>query len=935
MPSSWLSDLARTDLPENGRPHMAISVGHTMRVRVTGSKASGPSRRPNLGRQPQAQLRATARLVGSAPIPAVGHGLRYSMSMTALVQIVAATMAPDASWAATVAADGTVQTWGTGVAPRMIRRAVAIGAGQPVAVALSGNRLRVLWAAEGTIRLHEDVEGGRHRDDVFPAPERIRALALSPSGGLAVVACEDGTLRSLDAGTGELGLTLVTGPQTARAVAVASDHGPVVAAFPDGSVRRYDLATGTSGIVGISPGIHLIAVTPDGGAVIAAGTDGVLLRWKPSLSSPPDLRTLGTAVTAIATDGTGDKVLASMTAGGLWLHDFTGGPAIELGTPAAVGAGTTSSAAPPATASPPQGDFRGIVDNDVRFTVYRPQALSPGIWASLLVFAHKTDLIIPSGGQTPVDPSKQVEDIARDYFRDVPVRQASEDARSEVFRGARLRIAPDLPGIQCDPGEAEFDWQKPVHQVVFRILAEPDRVGSVVRGAVRVWCGPLLLGEVSLAISITASTPGVGSAAVAESAPRYRKIFPSYSHDDRAIVDDCAEVARALGDQYLQDVLALRSGERWRARLPELIDEADIFQLFWSSNSMRSQYCREEWEHALALGRPLFVRPMYWEDPLPQDPAMELPPVALRELQFVKYRPYPTRSGTPASSEKVQDTSPGLSAPTDASPAYAPPPPGPERLDAQPPPQGPPGQSRPPGQGPYGRPPASSRGGRRSLVQAIAAAGVVVLYLAVATVSHTFPFAKSHPIAAPLPSAKPTHATPSPTGPALAAGVTPLTQLLPSDIYDPATQCTLMTPPFPWNMPGLVQALSCTDPGLPQGQVYAFQMNSFANFETSWQNFNKWWPFDNSTAGTSCPPPSGGHGIVSWNDKFFPSRTGQVLECQEVGSSVGSSPAYAWAYPTEAAFIVAQGAPGSSFSALDSWWTNNAEPLNSPSPKAP
>jgi hypothetical protein len=160
---------------------------------------------------------------------------------------------------------------------------------------------------------------------------------------------------------------------------------------------------------------------------------------------------------------------------------------------------------------------------------------------------------------------------------------------------------------------------------------------------------------VSLAISITASAPGAEPPLVPESSPRYRKIFPSYSHDDRAIVDGFAEVARALGDQYLQDVIALRSGERWRARLPELIEEADIFQLFWSSNSMRSRYCREEWEHALALGRPLFVRPLYWEDPLPQDPVMGLPPAALRELEFVRVRLYPARSGIPVSSGEVPD----------------------------------------------------------------------------------------------------------------------------------------------------------------------------------------------------------------------------------------------------------------------------------------
>ena len=112
--------------------------------------------------------------------------------------------------------------------------------------------------------------------------------------------------------------------------------------------------------------------------------------------------------------------------------------------------------------------------------------------------------------------------------------------------------------------------------------------------------------------------PGTAPPAVTESAPRYRKIFPSYSHADRAIVDGFAEVVRTLGDQYLQDVVAIRAGERWRARLPQLIEEADIFQLFWSSNSMRSPYCQEEWEHALSLRRPFFVRPFYWEDPCPR-----------------------------------------------------------------------------------------------------------------------------------------------------------------------------------------------------------------------------------------------------------------------------------------------------------------------------
>ena len=622
-------------------------------------------------------------------------------------------------------------------------------------------------------------------------------------------------------------------------------------------------------------------------------------------------------VTAISIDGTGDRVLACMADGRLWLHDFTGGPAIEFGAPAAA----VGSAPPDPAPALPTEPGRRVVDNDVRFTVYRPQALAPGVWASLLVFAHKTDLVIEPG-QPPVDPNKQVEAMARAHFGDAPVRSAAEDARSEVFRGARLRITVDLPGLRCNPGEAELDWWEPVHQVVFRLLAGPDLVGSVVRGAVRVWCGPLLLGEVSLAIGVTASASGPPSPSVTESAQRYRKIFPSYSHDDQAIVADFAEVVRALGDEYLQDVLTLRSGERWQTRLPELIEEADVFQLFWSSNSMRSPYCQQEWEHALALGRPLFVRPVYWEDPLPEDPTLGLPPVALRDLHFIKYNVHPAREDTPAGPDEKSRGSPGPSA-LQAAPPGAP-------------------QAAQAGAIPAGASPPRRRGKRR-LMAGLAGAGATVFVLAIAAQIVLGPKPPQGAIESPTRSSAvsptPTSAlsvtgSPNPAG----AGLLPLTLLLPADITDPASQCSPYEPPYAWQMPGLVRALVCNAPGLPHGEVYAFQMNSSDNFQLSWANFNRWWGFDASQAGRSCPP-AGGHrqGVHSFASSDFPPRAGQVLECQAVSarsSGGGSAPAYAWALPSEDAFYVAQGADGSSFTALNSWWTTNSLPTPA-SPQAP
>jgi len=88
-----------------------------------------------------------------------------------------------------------------------------------------------------------------------------------------------------------------------------------------------------------------------------------------------------------------------------------------------------------------------------------------------------------------------------------------------------------------------------------------------------------------------------------------------------------------------------------------LIEDADVFQLFWSRNSMHSPHCRDEWEHALALPRdkPL-IRPLYWEDPLPADPGQELPPAGLRELHFVKVPavPEPLGSEWPAASPRAE-----------------------------------------------------------------------------------------------------------------------------------------------------------------------------------------------------------------------------------------------------------------------------------------
>src|SRR6266567_3067685 len=178
-------------------------------------------------------------------------------------------------------------------------------------------------------------------------------------------------------------------------------------------------------------------------------------------------------------------------------------------------------------------------------------------------------------------------------------------------------------------------------------------------------------------------------------------------------------------------------------------------------------------------------------------------------------------SPQPLPSPPPQPWDQGGAAPQSWPPAGAPP-------QSWPPAGPPPGQSWPPPQSSSGS--RSSWSGRtRGLIAAGTAVALIGGYLIAATFAHTFPFTKSRPVAARFPvhltrpTPKPTQpATPAPTGHTLAAGVAPLVQLLPGDIDDPATQCQNDPPPWPWDMPGRVAALNCTDPGLAKGKVYAY-----------------------------------------------------------------------------------------------------------------
>lgn len=288
--------------------------------------------------------------------------------------------------------------------------------------------------------------------------------------------------------------------------------------------------------------------------------------------------------------------------------------------------------------NPLNGERSVALDENIQFTAYRPKVVAPGKWTTMLVFAHLDER--PSWmDEDELAPIEEMERQAKQILgvRANDYRNSTSDSALAVPRDGEITLVPDIGGFEFNPPRRSFLWKDgiAVHSESFSMRAPTALNGQVSRGRLTIFLGHVILAEISLAIRVdTTFVPARNAVAGNEamrahsSARPFRRVFASYSHDDVAVVETIEKHARTLGDEYLRDWVNLRSGEQWNERLLSMINEADVFQLFWSKHASNSPYVTQEWRHALALGRPAFVRPTYWEDPMPQ------PPAELRGIHF-------------------------------------------------------------------------------------------------------------------------------------------------------------------------------------------------------------------------------------------------------------------------------------------------------------
>ena len=294
----------------------------------------------------------------------------------------------------------------------------------------------------------------------------------------------------------------------------------------------------------------------------------------------------------------------------------------------------------PVAGTPPdvQGDAPPYLDDNVQFTVFRPRSVQARRWYPLPAFAHLGERPADAG-ENEEDPlvvvRREAEQMLGPESRDYQER--GEDSGHAVPREGEITFVPEIPGVDFNPRSQTFRWVESVHRTHFRLRASDALAGQTARGRMTVFLGAILLAEINLSFAVRRS-----STAASDEPPRdlasvkpFAKIFASYSHRDVAIVEQFERYATAIGDRYLRDWTDLRAGEVWSEALEQLIDQANVFQLFWSFNATRSAFVRNEWRYALGLNRERFIRPFCWQDPSPSPPPelahVHFKSIALRE----------------------------------------------------------------------------------------------------------------------------------------------------------------------------------------------------------------------------------------------------------------------------------------------------------------
>ncbi len=195
-----------------------------------------------------------------------------------------------------------------------------------------------------------------------------------------------------------------------------------------------------------------------------------------------------------------------------------------------------------------------------------------------------------------------------------------------IPQGIKIAFTVEIEDFIIDNREECVLWNGDIASANF-LVKVPDSIESgVYGGTIRIFTDGISIARVNFLIEVNDSSSQWQLSDMPYDVFRYRKAFVSYSSKDRnqvlARIQGIQKVAPNL--EIKMDIKDLRSGENWKEKLREFIDQCDIFYLFWSQNAKESPWVEKEWKCAYKHKGIDFIDPVPLESPEHVPPPSEL-----------------------------------------------------------------------------------------------------------------------------------------------------------------------------------------------------------------------------------------------------------------------------------------------------------------------
>jgi hypothetical protein len=258
---------------------------------------------------------------------------------------------------------------------------------------------------------------------------------------------------------------------------------------------------------------------------------------------------------------------------------------------------------------------RGNSRTGVRFAAYYPKEIPVDSWQPVKAYA------MLGYAQDAVAADAEGGDVAK-----LPniLYDRNRNPRYRIPEGAQVSVIPYMDGFQFNPSVGSIGFYRTWHRFDFEVRAVDARLDEATNGYLTFLVDGLIVADVPLSIYVAGHLKSDYKPGIRRVFRKpYRAVYASFADANRQLAGRFQRVYDALGMYTLRDVMEMRAGGDWSNDLLRYVDEAEVFQLFWSNAAAESEVVTQEIERAVARSAEVenFIRPTVWDQTTTELPA--------------------------------------------------------------------------------------------------------------------------------------------------------------------------------------------------------------------------------------------------------------------------------------------------------------------------